>query len=110
AQGDNSEPALRQAAVEYEQALKLAPTDAGTLLILASNVYPQLQDPDKAISAWRRFLELSPGSFEAYVQLGSQYLAKGDADSAATALQKAVELDPSSSRAYQALADTYARA
>ena len=110
AQGDNNEEALRQAAVEYEQALRLAPTDAATLLILASNVYPQLQEHDKSIASWRRFLELSPGSFEAYVQLGSQYLAKGDADNAAAALQKAVELDPSSSRAYQALADTYARA
>ena len=39
---------------------------------------------------------LDPGSFEAYMQLGAQYLAQGDADNAAAALQKAVELEPSS--------------
>ena len=91
AQGDNSEPLLRQAAAEYEAALRLAPGDAQTLFILASNVYPQLEDHDKAIATWKRFLEVSPGSFDAYVQLGAQYLAKNDAESAAAALQKAVE-------------------
>ncbi len=110
AEGPGGEQTLRQAAAEYEQALRLDPTDVATLLILANNVYPALQEHEKAIAAWKKFLDLTPGSFEAYVQLGTQYLAKGEAENAASALQKAVELDPSSSRAYQTLGDIYARA
>jgi tetratricopeptide (TPR) repeat protein len=110
AEGAGGEATLRRAATEYEAALRLRPRDATILLILANNVYPQLLEHDKAIAAWNRYLELDPGNFDSYVQLGTQYLAKGDGENAAAALQKAVELQPSSSRAYGALGDIYARA
>ena len=80
AQGDNSEPASSPGRRRIRRGPPPRARRRQTLFILASNVYPQLQDHDKAIATWKRFLELSPGSFDAYVQLGAQYLAKNDAE------------------------------
>lgn len=113
AEGEGRDALLRRAAVEYEAVLRLRPRDVMALRALANSVYPQLLDHDQAIATWNRYLELDPRNidhFDAYVQLGTQYLAKGEPEKAAGALQKAAELQPSSSRAFGALGDIYARA
>jgi tetratricopeptide (TPR) repeat protein len=108
ADGAKGEEALRQAAAEYEEVIRLEPADGSTILALAG-VYSQLQEHKDAARLWRLYLTLDPGSFDAQIQFGTQLLAAGDAEAAAGALKKAIELQPSA-RAYQALGEIYARA
>ncbi len=105
---ERGEAALRDAAAEYDKALERQPLDPGTLLTLAA-IRGQLQEPAAAARAWERYLAFDPGNFEAYLQLGAQYLAQGDGERAALALQKATELQPASARAYHSLAEIYAK-
>jgi tetratricopeptide (TPR) repeat protein len=113
-EGAGSEQALRRAAAEYEQVVRLQPTDGNTIHSLA-NLYGQLQEHKDAARLWQLFLALDAGSFDvqirfdAQIQLGTQLLAAGDSEAAASALKKALELQPSV-RAYQALGEIYARA
>ena len=104
--GDTSQLAL--AAAEYEAVYQLDPTELDAVLLMAS-IYGQLEEHKKAAAAWERYAAVVP-STEAYVKIGSHYLAAGDHDAAAKALQKAVDLQPNSARAYQALAEVYDRA
>jgi tetratricopeptide (TPR) repeat protein len=107
-EGAGGEQALRRAAAEYEQVVRLQPTDGNTILSLAQ-VYGHLQEHKDAARLWQLYLALDPGSFDAQIQLGTQLLAAGDSEAAAAALTKAIELQPSV-RAYQALGEIYARA
>src|SRR5262249_51374823 len=79
AEGDGGEESLKSAAAEYEEVLRIRPTDGQTMLALAE-VYRQLNEPKEGARAWQRYLELDPGSFEGFLQLGAQYLALGDSD------------------------------
>ena len=113
-EGAGAEQALRRAAAEYEQVVRLQPTDGNTIHGLA-NVYGQLQEHKDAARLWQLFLALDASAFDpqirfdAQVQLGTQLLAAGDSEAAAAALKKAVEMQPSV-RAYQALGEIYAHA
>jgi tetratricopeptide (TPR) repeat protein len=113
-EGAGAEQALRRAAAEYEQVVRLQPTDGNTIHALA-NVYGQLQEHKDAARLWELFLALDASAFDpqirfdAQVQLGTQLLAAGDSEAAAAALKKAVDMQPSV-RAYQALGEIYAHA
>jgi tetratricopeptide (TPR) repeat protein len=107
--GSAGDEAVKLAAAEFEEVVRLQPNDLMTLQSLAG-LYAQLQQPADAVRAWERYIALDPGSFDAHVQLGAQLLSAGESDRAAVALQKAVELQPSSARAYAVLGEIYARA
>jgi tetratricopeptide (TPR) repeat protein len=108
AEGGASKGLLEKAAQEYEEAIRLGLKDPQTLQVLAG-MYGQLERPKDAIRTLRAYIELDPGSFEVFVQLGGHYLADGQTDAAAATLKRAVELRPSA-RAYQSLGEVYARA
>ena len=60
-EGDGAEEALRNAAREYEEVVRLQPADGRTLLNLAA-IYSQLQQNKEAARAWEKYLELDPGN------------------------------------------------
>ena len=109
AAGPDAEAALRRAAAQYEQVVRLRPSDGQSLLNLAG-IYGQLQQHEQAARAWEMYLALDPGNFEAHVQRGTHLLLAGKSDEAAAAMRAALELQPGSARAYQILGDIYARA
>jgi len=109
AAGPAAEEALRRAAAEYEQVVRIRPTDAQSLLHLAG-IYGQLRQHKDAARIWGMYVELDPGNFEALVQRGTHLLLAGEPEAAAAALKTALELQPDSARAYQMLGDIYARA
>ena len=109
AAGPDAEDALRRAAAQYEQVVRLRPSDGQSLLNLAG-IYGQLQQHEQAARAWEMYLALDPGNFEAHVQRGTHLLLAGKSDEAAAAMRSALELQPGSARAYQILGDIYARA
>jgi tetratricopeptide (TPR) repeat protein len=100
--------ALRKAIVEYERVVALAPADGQTLWVLGT-LYSQQGEHKDAARTWRKFVDLDPASFDAWVQLGKELLAQDDAAGAADALRKALAVDPNSARAYQSLAELYAQ-
>ena len=101
-EGDGAEEALANAAREYEEVVRLQPTDGRTILNLAA-LYSQLQKHKEAARTWEKYLELDPGNFDALIQLGGRYLSMGESEKAAATLEKALRLQPSSARAYQSL-------
>ena len=109
AAGPAAEEALRRAAAEYEQVVRVRPTDGQSLLHLAG-IYNQLRQHEAAARAWGMYVELDPGNFEAHIQRGTQLLLAGQTEKAADALKDALQLQPDSARAYQMLGDIYARA
>ena len=109
ASGPAAEDALERAAVQYEEVVRLRPTDGQSLLNLAG-IYGQLRKHTEAARAWGAVPRLDPGNFEAHVQRGTHLLMAGRSDEAADALKTALELQPGSARAYQILGDIYAGA
>jgi len=109
AAGPAAEEALQRAAAEYEEVVRLRPTDGQSLLNLAG-LYGQLRKHEDAARAWGQYIALDPGNFEAHVQRGTHLLMAGKSDEAADALKTALELQPGSARAYQILGDIYAGA
>jgi tetratricopeptide (TPR) repeat protein len=109
AAGPAAEDALRRAAAEYEEVIRVRPTDAQSLLHLAG-IYGQLRQHKDAARIWGMYVELDPGNFEAHVQRGTHLLLAGETEQAAAALKEALQLQPDSARAYQMLGDIYARA
>src|SRR5207244_2921966 len=102
--GSLGEEAFKRAANEYEELVRLDPSDGESLQTLAL-IYTQLRQPERAAGAWERFIALDPGRFDAHLMLGQQYLALGASDKAAAVLKKALELKPNSAQAYQKLGD-----
>jgi tetratricopeptide (TPR) repeat protein len=109
AAGPAAEEALRRAAAQYEEVVRVRPTDGQSLLHLAG-IYGQLRQHKDAARVWGMYVELDPGNFEAHVQRGTHLLLAGESAQAAAALKGALELQPGSARAYQMLGDIYARA
>ena len=109
AAGPAAEEALRRAAAEYEEVIRVRPTDGQSLLHLAG-IYGQLRQHQDAARIWGMYVELDPGNFEAHVQRGTHLLLAGETEKAAAALKEALQLQPDSARAYQMLGDIYARA
>jgi tetratricopeptide (TPR) repeat protein len=109
AAGPAAEEALRRAAAEYEEVVRVRPTDAQSLLHLAG-IYGQLRRHEDAARIWGMYVELDPGNLEAHVQRGTHLLLAGESQQAVAALKAALELQPGSARAYQMLGEIYARA
>ena len=78
---------------EYEEALKLSPTNAKTHLLLGL-VYANMNDLEKAIKYTTKALELDP-SYSAYNNLALVYANKGDFPKAIDNYEKAIALNPS---------------
>ncbi|HSD27653.1 MAG TPA: tetratricopeptide repeat protein [Vicinamibacteria bacterium] len=108
AAGPAAEAALRRAAAEYENVVRVRPTDGQSLLHLAG-IYGQLRQHKDAARIWGMYVALDPGNFEAHVQRGTHLLLARESEQAVAALKTALELQPDSSRAYQMLGDIYAR-
>ena len=102
--GSAGDEAVRLAAAEFEEVVRLQPNDLMTLQSLAA-LHAQLQRPLEAARAWERYLEIDPGSFDAHVQLGAQLLAAGESERAAGRCKKRL----SSSRRPPALMRSWAR-
>jgi tetratricopeptide (TPR) repeat protein len=108
ASSGGSDALLDKAALAYEDVVKLRPRDAESLATLA-DIYRRRQVHEKAISAWQRFLEVDPGNFEGYLQLGQEHLALRQTKEAAAAFERALAIAPSP-QAYQSLGAIHAQA
>jgi Flp pilus assembly protein TadD len=69
-----------------------------------------MADFDKAITAYRRAIELDGRYFDAWHALGMAYLRAGNIPEAVTAGKKAVELNPNDMLAHTSLSMYYMRA
>jgi tetratricopeptide (TPR) repeat protein len=109
AAGPAAEEALRRAAAQYEDVVRVRPTDGQSLLHLAG-IYGQLRQHNDAARIWGMYVAIDPGNFEAHVQRGTHLLLAGESEKAVAAIKAALELQPDSARAYQMLGDIHARA
>lgn len=96
---------LAMAAQEYEKALELDPQNEKALENLA-NYYSNI-NPKKALSYYKRYLEIEPDDAEIYFQMGFLYQKQGDTDATIEAFQKSIELDPHQVASHLALAELY---
>jgi tetratricopeptide (TPR) repeat protein len=99
---------LEKAAREYRASLGIQPVDLAVLSTLADLYSRGLQDHKAAAELLEKYVALDPGSPEATLQLGVQYLAAGDSEKAAQSFKHALELQPDSARAYASLGSIYA--
>ena len=92
---DRASPGQRLGIPEYRRALKIDPTDVGSLINLASNV------GDRNSAEARKLLELAlrtdPKSARAHFNLALLSKNAGDMQGSFKGLQKAVELEPETS-------------
>jgi tetratricopeptide (TPR) repeat protein len=66
-------------------------------------------DPDGAVAAYLRRIDVNPNSGEAHRQLGEIYFLQGRNDEALLELSTAAWLDPADARAFAALGQAYVR-
>jgi tetratricopeptide (TPR) repeat protein len=109
--GDGMPPAELQARVaeHLEHAVRLRPTDARSLLVLAE-LYGRLEKHEDAVRIWRSYLKLEEANADGWFELGRHLLALNKSDDAAAAFRQALAVEPGSVRAYQELGDIYSRA
>lgn len=91
-----------QAAAAFERALRLAPASSyatDTSHYLAS-AYQKLEDPEKAIAAYRSAIVRNPTRDDSYVKLGNLFFALDRKAEAEQAYGQAVTIDPSSVNLY----------
>jgi tetratricopeptide (TPR) repeat protein len=69
----------------------------------AYGVYLLLEDPDRALDAFKKELELQPGHPQSLMQLAFEYLNRGDAPTAVSLAKQAVEAAPKDYAARKAL-------
>jgi Flp pilus assembly protein TadD len=93
---------FREAALEYEKATQVAPSDAGAYAGLGAS-WLSANQPDRAILAYQRAVQLKPKVSGFHAALGRAYLQKNDRGRALAAYRKAAELDPNNQAAQNAL-------
>lgn len=84
---------LDDAAISFEKALTISPTDADAMVGLAK-VYARRQDLDKAEKLMQRAVEIQPGNWRTLNSLGAFYFSHGRYAAAANAFRRTVLLDP----------------
>jgi tetratricopeptide (TPR) repeat protein len=90
AMGSNN---LKEALVEFENAVGIYPHDASGYVNLAY-VHRQLSNMAEALDAAKKAVEIDPASYYAWSNLGAIYQASKEYTLAAGALQKVVDLKP----------------
>ena len=93
------EKRLKEAAADFEQAVKMNPKYASGYLNLANIAFDAGKD-DEALSGYNKTLELDAKNAKAYSSRGSVYGKKGMNDKALADMDKAIELDPFFVNAY----------
>jgi len=88
----------REAAEAYQDAATRSGTDAAAYAGLGAS-WLGAGDPDRAIAAYERAVQLQPRVSGFQAALGRAYLAKGDRGRALAAYSKALALDPSNQAA-----------
>ena len=88
----------KNAAKEYEEALKVDPENAYATLLLGMT-YANLKDYDKALQYAEKAVKLQPG-FTAYYNLGLIYANKNETKKALQALDQALAANPASYQAH----------
>ncbi|MCL1940008.1 MAG: tetratricopeptide repeat protein [Desulfovibrionaceae bacterium] len=89
----NPNKQLLQAIFQHEEDLRKNPDDAEAWEHLG-NLYFDAQEPEKAIRAYNRALELKPGSANILVDAGVMYRELKNYDMALEYFKKALTLDP----------------
>lgn len=102
---------LKQAEQHARAAVQAAPNEAGAWQALAEALHDQATEAAtrEAERAYRRALELEPGSSELHHQLGRIYFSRRDYAKAADELQRAIDLHPLNRLPYPTLIQSYLR-
>ena len=85
---------VEEASVEYATLLERSPRDAGLWLEFGRLAREKRRDPRGAELAFRKAVELLPGSAEAHGSLGLALFDLGDHEGASAELQSALSLAP----------------
>jgi tetratricopeptide (TPR) repeat protein len=102
---------LDQAERYAREEVRLAPQSSRSWRTLGQALQDRATAPAlrEAEQAYRRALQLEPGSSELHHQLGMISFSRGDYAAAATELQRAIDLQPLNRLAYPALMQCYRR-
>jgi len=95
-----------QAAVHYEEALRLNPSKAVTYSNLAILFYEK-GDMQRAFELYQKSVSLDSNFEDGYFNLGSIYGMRGEYDNAILNFEKIIRINPSNARGHQYLGITY---
>ena len=98
---------LKEAIIEYRNAVKIAPQSADAHFKLAK-AYAQAEDPAKAYQSYARAAELDPARIEALISAGTILLVAGEYQEARGLAERALRSDANSAQAYVLLGNALA--
>ncbi len=102
---DRGEYAIAEAA--FNQAISANPNYLEAYLALGQMYNHELNQPDKAIAAYQKAIEVGGNDARNYEDLGRAFLEIGEYAQAAKALERSVSLNPNVPEAQHALAQAY---
>jgi tetratricopeptide (TPR) repeat protein len=91
---------------EFEEIIRIDPTERNSFLMLA-RLYQLKGDADKAMAIYKKFLGVEPGSEEGVTALARLYLDTGSHKEAAVLLEDFLKQQPDSDAALQLLGEVY---
>jgi tetratricopeptide (TPR) repeat protein len=97
---------IQGAITDYNQAIRMNPSDTQTWLDLAK-LYKDAQEYDNAAATLSKILDREPTDLPARISRANLYQKLGDADKAVAEASKAIQLHPKKSEAYSARATLY---
>ena len=106
--GTVSPEIIDRAIEEFEQIVRIAPTERQSYLMLG-RLYRFKNDPERASQVYRDFLEIQPGSEEGAISLAELQMDSGNVAEAVEVLSKFAEEQPESQVVLSTLGDAYAR-
>lgn len=106
---NNAQPSdaqINQAVHEYEEIIRINPSDPQAFLLLGQ-LYQVLKQPAKAEEIYKKHLNVDPGSEEGVLALADLHIKAGDNKGAIGILENYLKNRPDSDRASKALGDAY---
>jgi len=100
---------LEKAEELYIMLSQLSPEEAKIYFNTIIRMYDDAKMPDKAVAAAQKMIELDPGNYEAYYNLGAMYVKMKKFTEAAATFQNSIELRPDFDIAYANLGYSYSQ-
>jgi len=104
--GKPSDAQINSAIHEYEEIIRIDPTDPQAFILLGQ-LYQAINQPSKAEEIYKKHLTADPGSEEGVLALAELHVKAGDNKGAAAMLEDFLKSRPDSDRAAKELGDAY---